>query len=282
MGHHLVPQLYLRGFAAPERPDHVWMYDRREQRWSCPAIKKAVQSRAYYTEEAERWLATRIERPGHRALNQIRAGAPLSVDGRLALAAYMAALHTRVRKSHRKQVDSAPHVLPEVVAGVRRRLISDVGDTEPGRLTELLEELDRIAGTYAEELPSDFVQQLRTPWASTRVVAVLLKMTWRLVPAPTGVFYITSDTPLFYFESWGVGTPNAEITFPISSSVAVFGSHAGVPGRTLMTRPSGRLVREANRRLISAADRFVFSASRASWISKVAAKSRPYLSRIQW
>lgn len=49
---------------------------------------------------------------------------------------------------------------------------------------------------------------------------------------------------------------------------------------TVQARPS--LVKEANRRVASGAERFLFSHERGDWIATLANKPHPFLSRIQW
>lgn len=39
MGHHYIPQKYLRGFAETENPDAIWMYDKKLRRFTNPGIK---------------------------------------------------------------------------------------------------------------------------------------------------------------------------------------------------------------------------------------------------
>lgn len=282
MGKHYIPQEYLRGFAHPDRPDHIWMYDRQERSWSCPAIKKAAQQRGYYTEEAEQWLRAAIEDPAHSVLNRLRAGDGFSPDDRVPLAVYMAVLHTRVPKQHKKQMDAAPLMLPSTIERVRGELTDSLAEADPARLITLLAEIDRLEAAYSHKLPDDFVRRLRTPRASHEVVEILLKMTWRLAPSRPPHRYLTTDAPLFFFEQYGVGTLRAEITFPISPELALFGSHQGPPGVTLMRRPLSPLVKEANRRLVSAAHRFIFSPTKTAWIERVASKASPHLTPIKW
>jgi hypothetical protein len=281
MGKHWVPQELLRGFSPPDRPGHVWMFDRQTGQWSCPVISKAAQQKDYYSPEAETWITTVIEGPGHRALNRIRAGEELSADERAALALYMAAMHGRVPKTHQRQLENAPELLDETVGRLRADLIEVFAESDPVLLDRQLAELERVRTEYHRELPTDLVQDIRTPRPSIEQVTILASMTWRVLTAPPGMFFVTSDDPLFFFPSYGIGNPESETTFPVSSTVAIVGSHQGPEGATIAITPRATLVR-VTRRTISAADRFIYSPRRANWIETVAEKRRPRLSRIAW
>jgi hypothetical protein len=51
MGSHYVPQEYLRGFADPESPGMIWMYDRRSGAFKLVPILTVAQERGYYDDE---------------------------------------------------------------------------------------------------------------------------------------------------------------------------------------------------------------------------------------
>jgi hypothetical protein len=102
MGKHYVPQVYLRGFADPWAPDHVWMFDKITKQWTRPAIKRAAKGRDYCDDEAERRLAEVIEMPAHRALAKLRAGPNLTPEDRSHLALYIATMIVRGPRNRRR------------------------------------------------------------------------------------------------------------------------------------------------------------------------------------
>jgi hypothetical protein len=95
------------------------------------------------------------------------------------------------------------------------------------------------------------------------------------------MYFVTCDTPAHFFEGLGVGRPDSEFTFPVSKDFALIGEHCRNWGM-VFEKPQVQLAKEVNRRVLSNAERFVFSPKREAWIEKVAQKTDPYLSRIKW
>ena len=84
-------------------------------------------------------------------------------------------------------------------------------------------------------------------------------MTWRIIDIPRDRLLVTADGPAHYFESLGLGSVESELTFPIDSTSVLIGSYTGDPKSTLHLRGKTELVKEVNRRMITCAERFVFS-----------------------
>ena len=126
------------------------------------------------------------------------------------------------------------------------------------------------------------IDQIRSPWPSEQVLSLVYGMTWRIVLADADNRFLTSDNPASFFEAYGLGKPEAEITFPLSSDMALFASWQGPRERLITVQATPSLVKEANRRVASGAERFLFYHERRDWIGTVADKPHPFLSRIQW
>lgn len=94
--------------------------------------------------------------------------------------------------------------------------------------------------------------------------------------------FITSDNPAFFFEGLGLGNPDSELTFPLSPGVALLADWQGAPFSVSVFIAKTSLVREGNRRVVSGAERFIYSHAPQPWLPRVASKQPPYLSRIQW
>lgn len=114
------------------------------------------------------------------------------------------------------------------------------------------------------------------------MISVICTMTWRIARSPASDFFITSDNPAYFFKAYGIATSKSELTFPISTDLALFASWHGEQNATIYIQARPALVREANKRLMSGAERFVFSHQKEDWIAKISDKPNPYLSRIQW
>jgi hypothetical protein len=283
VGKHYVTQEYLRGFAVHGDANSVWMFDKVHRRWSCAAIDKVAQERDYFSPEVESQLADQVESPGHRVLKRLRAPQHLEAGDRDALALYIAVMMKRVPRARRKAYELLPSVLEATVANLRGELDGALASTAPDRLATLLADLDRAVEKAREEPPPGVVEQIRTPTVSKQMFEAIERMVWRMVVRPLNTSpFITSDNPAFYFESYGVGTPNAELTFPISPALALLGSHQGVARSTVVMTTTRDIAKEINRRVASGAERFVFSSVRARWIETLATRRNPFLSRIRW
>lgn len=133
----------------------------------------------------------------------------------------------------------------------------------------------------ASEIPDVLREQIRSPWPTETMIECVYGMHWRFVCAEGDEYFLTTDNPAFFFECYGLGTECSELTFPISCNLAVFGSWTAFKKGNNVYRQA-QFVKEANRRLISAAFRFIYSRGKVDWIRKIAAKNQPYLSRIKW
>ncbi len=74
MGHHYIPQAYLRGFTEPGSDRFLWMYDKVTDSFSRASVKKVAQQSGFYSQEVEAELDRLIEGPAHRVLGMLRRG----------------------------------------------------------------------------------------------------------------------------------------------------------------------------------------------------------------
>ncbi|WP_372724786.1 DUF4238 domain-containing protein [Novipirellula sp.] len=286
MGHHYVPRKYLKGFTDPSEPLGLWQFDKKTNSYSRvrASIAKIAQEPGYYDGEVESLLNELVEIPGNRALDQLRLGNfTLSEDDRLSLATYMATMTHRVPVHRAKADKMGPDVLKDVTARMRDE-IRQCG-REKNILERLVEqriaELDEIETRMSESLPPEVQDSMYCPWPSARTIGLIYTMHWRFVHAASDQKFVTSDNPVFYFEYYGLARRESEITFPVSSELAIFGNW--VP-----FRPDGefvddkKLVKEVNRRTVIGAHRFVFTRRREPWLGKVAKKDQTQLNRINW
>lgn len=283
MGHHYVPQEYLRGFTHPSCTRALWQFDKETQTFSAtPAsIARIAQQRSFYDDDIERMLNELVEIPGNRVLHKLRSGdLDLSDKERIDLSVYIATMLKRV-PHHRAQVtEMAPQVLAKVTSELREeiRAYEDSGQLSPETAAKHHAETNVAEAKYSAEMPGNVRDQIRSPWPTESMIDLVYGMNWRFVRAVRDQYFVTTDNPAFFFECYGLGTTNSELTFPVSAELGIFGSW------TLGTKIARgmKFVKEANRRLISEATRFVYYRSRANWIAAVAAKESPYLSRILW
>jgi hypothetical protein len=176
----------------------------------------------------------------------------------------------------------APKALDSTVKELEdgiRTWIEESGD-DP-RAHARMKELDNVREKISKSVPQNIVNMIRRPYWSPKTVLCVHNMVWRVVPAPPPTFYLTCDTPTHLSEWAGVGTPESELTFPISTDIALIGSHNGRPASIEYLSPQPQLVAEVNRRILNCTERFVFSHTNERWMAELA-DSPPPFNRIQW
>lgn len=283
MGHHFVPQAHLRRFECPERPGFVWMYDRVQRIFSQLPIKIAAQSREYYAPEVESGLAETIEGPANVAVEKLRQQEPLNNSERTSISLYLLTMATRGPRRRRKALEEiAPKALDSTIKELETEIKAWIEESggDP-RAHAHLKELEQCREKFSKTPPQNIVDMVRTPFWSERTLLCVHNMIWRIVPAQSPTFFLTCDTPTHLSEWAGVGTPESELTFPISKEIALIGSHTGPAASIEYLPPQADLVAEVNRRIVNCTERFVFSHAKEGWIAELADNPPPF-NRIQW
>lgn len=282
MGKHYVPQQYLRAFANDSARKLIWVFDKQTGRWSNAAIAKVAQSPHYFSQEVEDRLTNLVENPGNDALSALRRGeVPTATQGG-DLLSYIAVMMTRVPRKRMHARGIVPAVVDSVIARTKAEIQSlRVADTE-ARVVELLAEVDRIETTYRKEAQSILRDEIEDPFPTEKVFHGIHTMSWRIVEVPPSSRLVTSDNPAFFFSAYGIGSPESELTFPVSPTLALMGSRQGLAGEVLQVRARRQLAKEINRRMIVGATRLVFATSPHSWIKTVSSRDQSDLNRIQW
>src|SRR5688500_11280238 len=120
MGHHFVPQAYLRGFEDPEKPGYVWVHSRRADKPTAAPIDRVAQARRFYDPAIEVMLANAVEAPANPLIAQLRAGTPLDSNDRATMALYIGTMLKRVPRNRAKALERAQPVLNEVIERIRK------------------------------------------------------------------------------------------------------------------------------------------------------------------
>jgi len=284
MGHHYIPRKYLEAFATAECPTCVWQFDTKHLVFSNnPAsIKKVAQQRAFYDPETERQLNELVERPANVIIDRLRGGGRLKPDDRRALAIYMATMMYRVPRKRHRAYDAIPEALADTIARFKE-IVSAAHENnaiDDGVAERRMLEADAIHARFLAEVPEEVVEQIQQPWPTAGLVQHISGMNWYLHGSTGPSYFVTSDNPMFTFDCYGVANPESEFTFPLAPDLALFGTRHAVKRKKVLDT-SQALVKEANRRIISAAYRFVYTHVAADWIPVVASKQPPFLSRVR-
>ena len=283
MGHHYVPQKYLRGFAEPANPDAIWMYDKKLRKFKNPVIKRVAQESEFFDNEVERQLNELVEIPANRVMNKLINQEIFNDTERAQLAIYIATTMKRVPRRRTKALAMLPGVIDNVVSELRTKIQEWAITTVNKNLVQRrLIELEEAEESLRTKTPDYIIEQIRLPWANEEMINLIYTMPWRILKSTGPDYFVTSDNPAYFFEGFGLKNLESEITFPITTDIALFASWQGEKNSVGYYFAKKVHIREANRRLISGAERFVFYHQQADWIAKLSDKPKLFISRIRW
>ncbi len=282
MGDHYLPQYYLKGFCDPATPSTIYRYERGSQDVIEASVKAVAQEKGYYSPDVETYLANQIEGPANGVLRKLRERRAISPDDKLILSKYMATMLKRVPHSKERLRAHAPESMKPVLDSLETELLR-LAEEDPTK-RDLVErrrvEIRKIEEEFQREVPKDIWLAIIPPEATPGMLAAINTMTWLFWTCPKGIRFVTGDNPVFHFERIGIGKPESEISFPISCDIALWATwRTDLPDG--FREANQRLVREFNRRTISAASRYVLSSLREQWLVKMMNKPSPRLNFIR-
>jgi hypothetical protein len=284
MGHHFVPQRYLRNFEDRSRPGFIWLHDKRGGSVRQAEIAHVAQSKRFYSEETEVILARDVEAPGNAVMRKLTNNTSISPAERLQLANYIGVMLKRIPASRRRATEMIPGVLADLVAEVREQLNTLASNVraDPELMARRLQEVDAAERKFSLEPPPQVLEQIREPWPSKELLRVLLSMTWRVLVASGPTYFMTTDNPVFFFGAFGLGGETSELSFPLSTTHTLHGCWKRAGSDLVFVGTEQRIVKEINRRLASTTERLAFYHEPAPWLLKILSKTTPYLSVIHW
>jgi DNA repair exonuclease SbcCD ATPase subunit len=179
MGQHYVPQEYLRGFAEPDNPDAIWMYDKKWRKFTNPSIKSIAQESAFYSAEIERQLNDLVERPANLVLDKLRCREEINDQERVSLAIYIATMIKRVPKRRTKALAMFPAVYEKTMKEIRSVVEDWARVSQDKVLVERrMAELAKAEQTYQNEPPEEIREQIRIPWPTEQMISLVYSMSW--------------------------------------------------------------------------------------------------------
>src|SRR5262245_60569474 len=183
MGHHYVPQKYLKGFADPHDEDKVWQYDKLKDSWSRASIKKVAQESGYYAPDVERDLNVFYEKPGNAVLTKLRQGRPIDDEDRLRLAIYVGTMLRRVPRFRLHARELMPAALESAVSRAHERIdrVVAAGSIAPSLQEGWRQEVEVLRDRFSQQPPDELVELVRTPWPRRLIVECILAMEWRFL-----------------------------------------------------------------------------------------------------
>jgi hypothetical protein len=262
---HYTPQQYLLGFADPE--GRVWLHDNESNSGSRhPGVRVIGNELGLYSDEVETNLAKQTEQPGHAVFDKVIDGLPLTATDRSALAKYIIVLWKRVPVAKERSLSRMPVIIDKVrndlMAEIDAMVIDDPTFHEKAESKRL--EVTAYIDTLKADPPSSLWYDGFSLDEITMSEEALLSMNWVFLRGGNNQF-LTSDNPVFFFPDEGLGRPQSELTFPISSSIALWATR--LPRKQgLYMDASLSVVRQINARTAENSKRFMFSKTNDAWI----------------
>ncbi len=284
MGHHYVPQRYLRNFQDVARPGFIWMFDKVSRQCRQASITNVAQEAGFYEPETETDLNELVEGPATPIIDKLlRRECPTPAD-QTSLALYIAVMLKRVPYRRQRALALVPQVLDDTITEVRDWLMGGIGHPglDQALLRERLLEVETIYEKYKLQPPPNVIKQIREPWPTEEMIELVQQMTWRVLETSGPNLFMTCDNPAFFFTAYGLKNAEAELCLPLSSRYALHCCWQKAQAQTVFLAASQHFVREINRRLASATARFAFYQEPADWVHTILRKESPYLSRMRW
>jgi len=279
MGDHYLPQFYLKGFSQSEGK-RIWVYDKKENRKYPTQVRSTANETGFYSTESgstevEQYLANSIENPANPVLAKIRNRKKITQQEKHLLSDYMVTMMKRVPQSKEIQKRRAPIVAEKVQAELSARFSAMYADRNGGdELVQKLEiESKKTLDRYVDDFPKDVWLKTIAPEMTPRLVHCFRTMTWVFLVSDDGPSFLTCDDPVCFFRGMGIGKPQSEVTFPVSSDVALWLTWRQDLLEGYFVPPRFAL-KEVNRRVAKNATRFLYHAIDEEWILPFARKGK--------
>jgi len=268
MGHHYIPQYYLKGFASPS-DDMVWVYEKGSLLKFQTHIKNIAHETDYYSSEVEKYLANEIENPANSVIKKIRDRKQLTQSEKVKLAIYMVVMLKRVPQSKIRMENMAPAVAQSLQQKWDKKISKSI--LENPSQADLFEksraDIKGYLKKYLKNIPKDLWLELIPPEKTPNIVKIIPQMKWLFLTCEKWSAFLTCDNPVFYFESIGIGKPESEITFPISSNIVLRATYRNnIQEEYLPIKNQD--IKEINRRTVTNATRFIYHARDEDWIPR--------------
>ncbi|GAA4868999.1 hypothetical protein GCM10023332_21950 [Luteimonas vadosa] len=242
-------------------------------------VKSVANETAMYTVDLEAYLANEVESPAQPAIEKLRELTVLSGGEREALARYVIAMWKRVPSGRMRVAATIPEVADSVNAEIQRGL--EDAATEDPSLSDIAEsrrrEVNALIAKYKQDPPDHFWHYTVGTQATPRMVHGLLEMQWAILVSEREHF-ITSDNPVFFFAAEGIGSPQSELSVPLSSRVALWAARSRAP-KPYFLPVERSVVLEINRRTARNTNRFLYTKQESPWALRFGAKKHA-LSRL--
>jgi Protein of unknown function (DUF4238) len=284
MGKHYVPQYLLRGWETAKEEGIIWRYDKGTGALKDLPIKNVAQTANFYPPAIEKRLTLEVENPANPVIDKIRAGKGLLLSERKVMAKYIATMMTRVPKNRERRRKILPGTLDRIVESYKEGAERDIAS---GKLTAeqahaILESAARVRAGFDVKLPQVILEKLDDPFPNQVFIDTIYHMHWRMLMTTGPVFFICCDTPMHFFDSIGLGDPEAEVIMPVSPRAVIHCCQQPFTSPFWEMAATQDAVREFNSRLTNDASQYLFYHEDAPFVRELMVAGELPMNRIQW
>ena len=275
MGQHYVPQYYLNGFT--DLSSTIYQYEKGSSIILPTSTKSVANENHRWSEKTELYLANQIEAPANQVIDKIRYHTPITQSEKEILAAYMVVLWRRVPRGLDRTKTYVPKFFDDLDSHILKLM-----EANPSKIDILQDRQQEIKGLrlkFEDEFPRELWSEYLKPNVTPQTLATIPKMTWNFLTSKTTQPFLTNDNPVFFFENLGIGRPESEITFPISSTITLWATWRKDLKENFI-RANESAVKEINRRTASNTTKYVFCSFSAPWVVNLINKKNFRLNRI--
>lgn len=247
----------------------IWVYERGSSKPFPSTEKSIANENNYYSPEIEAYLANAIETPANAVLKKIKKREQISDDDREKLAIYMINMINRVPQSKvtmkKMMPKSSKKLLEKYENDIAKLKLKNQRNSDS--FEKRLNEIRKISEKITKNIPKDLWLNLVKPSSMPNALEKIYQMTWLFLTFDDYPAFFTCDNPVFFFKDIGIGAPESEITFPISSNIVLWATW-----RTDLNEGYSKIksavFKEINRRTVNNTTRFLYSAKKEFWIQK--------------
>lgn len=249
----------------------LWRYEKGAKVPQFLPIKRLAQEKDLYGDKEER-LASEIEGPANKVLEKIINRERISFNEKEAFSLYIFVFFKRVLRAIDRLGTKIPGISNRIEAEWET-VLDEKKLSDPAK-ADRYERLKKDVRTALDKIETN---ELKEVWLGSllmndgRAVEALKQMKWSFLTCNEPDFFLTSDNPVFIHESMGIGKMNSEMTFPLTKNILLFANRWNIKDLSYAkTQPE--LLREANRRTVFNATRFVYSPVKRDWIATLVNK----------
>lgn len=287
--HHILPEFYLKGFVIKANEPFIWVYKRDEEynpgqgKITNNPYKESIgeiSEKDFYAEpkkdkredyEFFENELEQLEKPCNQIFEKLRSRQMINAEEKRKFSIYIEMMRRRVRAGREMIAKSLPKYSAEYEPS--KKLFQRLNWED---MPETRDYLKQISKRMVQEDGFDIRMHNRTSVAApdSLLIEVLEKMTWSFYVAPEEHAFFTGDNPVFISEQFGLRKNISEMSFPISTSVALVTSwNRLLKEQFVEAKP--QVVKELNRRTASKASQQLYFAKNPDWVVKVLNK-KPY------